>query len=41
LGVSIDEEMARLTVLQNSYAASARVIDSINQMMQTLEQAVR
>lgn len=41
VGVSIDEEMARLTVLQNSYAASARVIDSVNQMLQSLENAVR
>ncbi|MEQ8602033.1 MAG: flagellar hook-associated protein FlgK [Marivibrio sp.] len=41
VGVSIDEEMARLTVLQNSYAASARVIDSVNQMLQSLEAAVR
>lgn len=41
VGVNIDEEMARLTVLQNSYAASARVIESVNQMLQQLEQAAR
>lgn len=41
VGVNIDEEMARLTVLQNSYAASARVIESVNQMMQQLEQSIR
>ena len=41
VGVNIDEEMARLTVLQNSYAASARVIDTINQMLQELTGVVR
>ena len=41
VGVNIDEEMARLTVLQNAYAASARVIDTINQMFQALELAGR
>ncbi len=41
VGVDLDEEMAMLTVLQNSYAATARVISTVNQMFQTLEQAVR
>ncbi|WP_420549401.1 FlgK family flagellar hook-associated protein [Curvivirga sp.] len=41
VGVDIDEEMALLTVLQNSYAASARVISTVNEMFQSLEQAVR
>ncbi|MDF1751112.1 MAG: flagellar basal body rod C-terminal domain-containing protein, partial [Alphaproteobacteria bacterium] len=41
VGVNIDEEMARLTVLQNAYAASARVIDVINQMFQALDAAAR
>jgi flagellar hook-associated protein 1 FlgK len=40
-GVDVDEEMATLTVLQNSYAATARVIDAINQMFQALELAGR
>lgn len=41
VGVDIDEEMANLTVLQNAYAATARVIDTINQMFQALEVAGR
>lgn len=41
IGVNIDEELAQLTVLQNSYAATARVIDTINQMFQALEIAGR
>ncbi|MEQ8442039.1 MAG: flagellar basal body rod C-terminal domain-containing protein [Alphaproteobacteria bacterium] len=41
VGVNIDEEMANLTVLQNAYAATARVIDTINQMFQALELAGR
>jgi flagellar hook-associated protein 1 FlgK len=41
VGVDIDEEMAQLTVLQNSYAATARVIDTINQMFLALERAGR
>ncbi len=41
VGVDIDEEMAKLTVLQNAYAATARVIDTINQMFQALEVAGR
>lgn len=41
VGVDIDSEMAALTVLQNSYAATARVIETVNQMLTQLEQAVR
>ena len=41
VGVNIDEELARLTVLQNSFAANARVIDTINRMFDALEAAVR
>lgn len=41
VGVDIDTEMAALTVLQNSYAATARVIQTVDQMFTTLEQAVR
>lgn len=36
-GVNVDEELIQLTTLQNSYAASAHVISTVNQMMQTLE----
>ena len=41
VGVDIGQEMTRLTVLQNSYSATARVINSVDQMFQALEQAVR
>ena len=41
VGVDMDAEMAELTVLQNSYAASARVIDIVNQMFDALESTVR
>ena len=41
LGVDIDEELANLTVLQNAYAATARVIDTISQMFVALENAGR
>ncbi|RED52450.1 FlgK family flagellar hook-associated protein [Aestuariispira insulae] len=41
VGVDLDTEMAELTVLQNSYAASARVIDIVNQMFDSLEATVR
>jgi flagellar hook-associated protein 1 len=40
-GVSIDEEMANLITLQNSYAAIARVISVTSEMMDTLNQLVR
>lgn len=41
VGVDIDSEMAALTVLQNSYAATARVIQTVDEMFSTLEQAIR
>jgi len=39
-GVSIDEEMASLITLQNSYAAIARVISVTSEMMDILNQLV-
>ena len=39
-GVSIDEEMASLITLQNSYAAIARVISVTSEMMDMLNQLV-
>src|SRR5215469_3752235 len=38
-GVNIDQEMSNLISLQNSYAANARVMTTIQQMMQTLLQS--
>jgi len=35
-GVNMDEELAQLTVLQNSYAASAKVITTVQSMYDTL-----
>ncbi len=40
-GVNIDEEMANLITLQNSYAAIARVVSVTSKMMDTLNQLVR
>ena len=40
-GVNVDEELANLTVLQNAYAASARVVSVISNMMDTLNQVAR
>lgn len=40
-GVNIDEELAQMVVLQNSYAASARMISAANEMYQTLIGMVR
>lgn len=37
-GVDLDEEMARLMELQNSYAASARVVSIVQQLIDTLIQ---
>jgi len=34
-GVSLDEEAANLVQYQNAYNAAARVISTVNQMMQT------
>ncbi|MFY9287889.1 MAG: flagellar basal body rod C-terminal domain-containing protein, partial [Alphaproteobacteria bacterium] len=39
-GVNVDNELVNLTTLQNSYAASARVIGVINQMMEELTSLV-
>lgn len=41
VGVEIDEEVARLTIFQNSFAATARVIDATNRMLELLENAAR
>ncbi len=41
VGVNIDEELALLTQLQNSYAASARVLSVIDEMLSTLENVIR
>ena len=40
VGVSLDQEMARITVLQNSYAATAKVISTVNNMFDALERAI-
>ena len=37
-GVNIDEEMARLMELQNAYAANARVVSIVQELLQTLMQ---
>ena len=39
-GVNIDEEMANLIVFEQAFAAAARVMSVIQEMMETLEQAV-
>lgn len=40
-GVSIDEEMAQMVILQNAYAASARVLSIAREMSETLLTMVR
>jgi len=40
-GVNLDTEMAQLTMLQRSYSASAQVLKTAQQMMDTLFQSVR
>ena len=35
-GVNIDQEMANLLKLQNSYAANARVLSAVKDMLDTL-----
>jgi flagellar hook-associated protein 1 FlgK len=40
-GVNLDEEIANLQVLQNAYAASARLLTVVQEMFDTLENAVR
>jgi flagellar hook-associated protein 1 FlgK len=39
-GVNLDEEIANLQILQNAYAASARLLTVVNQMFDTLQAAV-
>ena len=39
-GVNLDQEMADLLVFEQSYAAAARVISVIQNMMQALERAI-
>ncbi|MBJ6986528.1 flagellar hook-associated protein FlgK [Devosia sp. MC521] len=39
-GVDMDEEMARLTQLQSTYAANARVMSVVQELLDTLMQAV-
>ena len=39
-GVNIDDEMAHLLSLQNAYSANAKIMSTVNQMYQTLLQAV-
>jgi flagellar hook-associated protein 1 FlgK len=40
-GVNIDEELAQMVVLQNSYSASARVISTASEMYDTLLEMMR
>ena len=40
-GVSIDTEMAQLLVLQNAYAANARVMSAVQEMMDLLSTILR
>ena len=35
-GVNLDEEMARLTELQSAYAANARVVSVVKELLDTL-----
>ena len=38
-GVNVDEEMARLMELQNAYAANARVVSVVKELLDTLFQS--
>ena len=40
-GVNLDEELSQMVVLQNSYAAAARVMTTATQMFDTLLDMVR
>jgi flagellar hook-associated protein 1 FlgK len=40
-GVDVDQEMAAMVMLQNSYAANARVMSAVQQMFEQLLGAVR
>jgi flagellar hook-associated protein 1 FlgK len=39
--VNIDEELANMVLFQNSYAASARLISVVSEMLETLTEIVR
>ncbi|WDR03769.1 flagellar hook-associated protein FlgK [Devosia algicola] len=39
-GVNLDEEMARLTQLQNAYAANARIVSVVQELLDSLLQSV-
>ncbi len=41
VGVNIDEEMSKLVEIEHSYQASARLIETVDKMMQSLLAAVR
>ncbi|WP_096704955.1 flagellar basal body rod C-terminal domain-containing protein [Magnetospirillum sp. 15-1] len=40
-GVNIDEETARISELENAYAASAQVLSTVKDMFDSLLEAVR
>jgi len=40
-GVNIDEELARMILIQNSYNASAKMISTISEMLETLVNLIR
>ena len=39
-GVNLDEEMSDLLVLEQAYAAAARIVSVVQRMFETLERAV-
>jgi flagellar hook-associated protein 1 FlgK len=40
VGVNLDEEIANLQIVQNAYAASARLLTVVQDMFDTLQNAV-
>ncbi|NQY81855.1 MAG: flagellar hook-associated protein FlgK [Alphaproteobacteria bacterium] len=40
VGVSLDQEMARIAVLQNSYVATAKIISTVNNMFSILDRVI-
>lgn len=40
-GVSIDEELANILTLQNAFSASARVVTTVDEMLDTILQLKR
>ena len=40
IGVSLDEELTKMIVFQTNYAASARIISVVDNMMQTMLEMV-